>query len=72
MHLWSGATGALLMQLKQRCLPSDFLGKHALGVDEHLDFLVDALRPVHVSQAERTVSAPPRERDHDVITPEAS
>lgn len=46
IQLWSGANGALLMSLKQRCLPTDSLVvAHAPTIDQHLDFLVDALEP---------------------------
>lgn len=51
LHLWSGANGALLSQLQQQCLPPDsILGAHAPSIDEHLDFLIDALSPARVSR----------------------
>ena len=60
IQLWSGANGALLMSLKVRCLPKDSpVVTHAPTIDEHLDFLVDALEPRRASrteQAERLAS----------------
>jgi hypothetical protein len=53
IQLWSGANGALLMGLKQGCLPQDSLVvTHSPTVDEQLDFLIDALQPRRVSRTE--------------------
>lgn len=59
IQLWSGANGALLMSLKVRCLPRDSqVVAHAPTIDQHLDFLVDALEPRRASRPERTGPPP--------------
>lgn len=54
VKLWSGVNGALLMQLKLACFPQlDTLQDHAPDLQEQLEFVLDAARPVEAARRPR-------------------
>ena len=53
MHIWGGVNGGLLMTLKMQCLPTDNpFTPHVPGIDEHIEFVLDAARTRHAQTAE--------------------
>jgi TetR/AcrR family transcriptional regulator len=48
VFMWSSVNGALLIRLKMRCFSERRLpmAEHALSLEEHIELLLDSLRPV--------------------------